>query len=134
MLPNYPIYTSIPVSDLQRAEAWYRERLGFERSQNPPLPHGDEGIFFDAGAGTRFYLFPTRAGAGAGHTIAEFPVGGDFDKVIEDLRSRGVVFEEYELPGLTTENGVAELTGPQGHRVAWFKDSEGNVLAVGSYG
>lgn len=134
MLADHPIYASIPVADLERAETWYREKLGFERAQDPPLPHGDEGVFFDAGEGTRFYLFPTRAGAGAGHTVAEFAVGEAFDKVIEELRAHGVAFEEYDFPGLKTERGIAEFAGPQGHRVAWFKDSEGNILAVGSYG
>lgn len=80
MLAHYPMYTSIPVADLERAESWYRERLGFKRSDHPPLPHDEEGIFYEAGEGTRFYLFPTREGAGAGHTIAEFTVGDDFDK------------------------------------------------------
>jgi catechol 2,3-dioxygenase-like lactoylglutathione lyase family enzyme len=133
-LSDHPISTSIPVADLARAETWYRDKLGFERPANPPLPHHDEGIFFDAGAGTRFYLFPTHAGAGAGHTIAEFQVGDAFDAVIDALRGRGVIFKEYDLPGLKTENGIAEFTGPQGHRAAWFKDSEGNVQAIGSYG
>lgn len=133
MLGRYPMYTTIPVSDLERAAAWYREKLGFEPSVDPPLPHGDEGIFFDAGRATHFWLFPTRAGAGAGHTIAEFVVGDDIDQVVENLRRRGVVFEEYDMPGITTQNGIAEFTGPQGHRTAWFKDSEGNVLAIGSY-
>lgn len=134
MLSDYPIYTAIPVNDLERAKQWYREKLGFEPSKNPPLPNGDEGVFFDAGGRTSFYLFPTRESAGAGHTIAEFPVGGDFDKVIDELRAHSVVFEEYDFPGLKSENGIVELTGPQAHRAAWFKDSEGNVLAIGSYG
>ncbi len=134
MLNDYPVYVSIPVNDLQRAVAWYAEKLGFTPADDPPLPNGDEGIFFDAGEGTRFYLYPTRMGAGAGHTVAEFAVGDDFDAVIEGLRERGVVFEEYDLPGLKTERGVLQLHGPQAHRVAWLKDSEGNALAIGSYG
>lgn len=133
VLSRYPIYTTIPVIDLERAKEWYREKLGFELSEDPPLPHGDEGAFFDAGRGTRFVLFPTRAGAGAGHTVAEFVVGDDIDKVVGNLRERGVMFEEYDIPGLKTEKGIAQLLGPQAHRAAWFKDSEGNVLAVGSY-
>lgn len=132
-LSEHPLHTSIPVADLERATKWYREKLGFEPSEDPPLPHGDEGVFFDAGDGTRFYLYPTRAAAGAGHTIAEFAVGDDFDKIVEDLRGRGVVFEEYDFPGFKTENGIARFDGPQAHRAAWFKDSEGNILAIGSY-
>lgn len=133
MLSNHPLYTTIPVSDLERATAWYREKLGIEPAPNAPLPPGEEGIFFSAGRGTYFVLFPTRAGAGAGHTIAEFVVGDHFDEVVDRLRGRGVVFEEYDLPGIKTENGIAELTGAQAHRAAWFKDSEGNVLSIGSY-
>ena len=46
---------------------------------------------------------------------------------MNDLRQRGVVFEEYDFPGLKTENGIAALDG---ERAAWFVDSEGNILAV----
>ncbi|MGH2722877.1 MAG: VOC family protein [Actinomycetota bacterium] len=133
MLADHPIYTSIPVSDLRRATDWYREKLGFEPAEDPPVPHGDEGVYFDAGAGTRFYLFPTRATAGAGHTVAEFAVGDSFDQVVEELRGRGVTFEEYDIPGIKVENAVAHFPPPQAHRAVWFKDSEGNVLAIGSY-
>jgi catechol 2,3-dioxygenase-like lactoylglutathione lyase family enzyme len=59
MLDEYPMYTTVPVSDLQRATKWYREKLGFEPADDSSLPHGDEGIFFDAGRGTHFVLFPT---------------------------------------------------------------------------
>lgn len=133
MLADHPIFTSIPTDDLQRARRWYEEKLGLTPSEDPPLPHGEEGVFFDAGAGTRFFLYPTRGAAGAGHTVAEFAVGDAFDDVIEELRSRGVVFEEYDLPGLQTVDGIADFTGPQAHRAAWFRDSEGNYLAIASY-
>ena len=53
----------------------------------------------------------------------------DIDKVVEDLRGRGVTFEEYDFPGLKTVNGIAELEGIE--RAAWFKDSEGNILSIG---
>ncbi len=133
MLSAYPLSTAIPVSDLDRARAWYEEKLGFVPAADPPLPHGDGGIFFDAGDGTSFYLYPTYASAGAGHTIAEFLVGDDLDDVMDELRARGITFKEYDYPDLATHDGVAEFTGPQAHRAAWFEDSEGNILALGSY-
>lgn len=133
MLFAHPIYTAIPVEDLDRAKSWYQEKLGLQPSQDPPLPNGEEGIYFDAAGGTRFFLYPTRANAGAGHTIAEFAVGDDFDVIIKELRENGVVFEDHDFPGFKTVEGVAELEGPQAHRVAWFKDSEGNIIAIGSY-
>ncbi len=52
----------------------------------------------------------------------------DLDSVVEQLRNNGVVFEEYDLPGFKTVNGIADIAGERG---AWFKDSEGNLLAVG---
>jgi hypothetical protein len=52
----------------------------------------------------------------------------DLDRDMADLRERGVVFEEYDMPGLKTENGVATL--PDGERGAWFRDSEGNILSI----
>ena len=52
-------------------------------------------------------------------------VTADLDAEMSDLRSRGVTFEDYDFPGLKTENGVAEYDGSRG---AWFKDSEGNIL------
>jgi hypothetical protein len=61
----------------------------------------------------------------------------DLDAVVAQLRSRGVVFQEYDEPGLTTHNGIAEILGNypskggRGERAAWFRDSEGNLLAIG---
>jgi hypothetical protein len=61
----------------------------------------------------------------------------DIEAVVDELRGRGVVFEEYDLPGLTTVNGIAEVEGNypskggRGERAAWFRDSEGNMLGIG---
>jgi hypothetical protein len=61
----------------------------------------------------------------------------DIETVVAELRKRGVVFEEYDLPGLKTINGIAEVSdnypssGGIGERDAWFRDSKGNLLAVG---
>jgi hypothetical protein len=61
----------------------------------------------------------------------------DLDAAVVELRGRGVVFEEYDLPGLTTHEGIADVLGNYpskgggGERAAWFRDSEGNLLAIG---
>jgi catechol 2,3-dioxygenase-like lactoylglutathione lyase family enzyme len=112
----------IPVTDLARAKSFYTEKLGFK-----VVEEQDEGVHFESG-GVRFDIYPTRVGAGAGATIAGWIVD-DLNAEMEELRARGVTFEEYDLPGLKTVNGIAEL---EGFRGAWFKDSEGNVLAVTS--
>lgn len=61
-------------------------------------------------------------------------MGQHIEKVVAELRGRGVVFEEYDIPGMTMVDGIATIEGPGGHRVAWFKDLEGNVIAIGGYG
>lgn len=121
MLSDYPAVATIPATDLERAKRWYFEKLGFEPSQET-----SEGIEFNAAGGTRFTLFPTRAASGAGHTVLTFEVD-NVEKIVEQLRGRGVVFEDYDMPDFKTVNGIATI---EGFRGAWFKDSEGNVLAV----
>jgi catechol 2,3-dioxygenase-like lactoylglutathione lyase family enzyme len=121
MLSDYPAVTTIPVTDMDRAKKWYSEKLGFK----PDVDH-PEYVEYNAAAGTRFSLFPTRAVAGAGHTVLSFEVD-NVDKVVEELKGRGVVFEEYDMPEFKTVAGIAEI---EGFRGGWFKDSEGNVLAV----
>ena len=76
--------------------------------------------------GVRFDIFPTRVGAGSGATVAGWLVD-NLEAEMEDLRGRGITFEEYDFPDFKTVNGIAEI---EGFRGAWFKDSEGNVLAV----
>jgi hypothetical protein len=85
------------------------------------------GLIYDLGGGTGFLLYPTPNAGQAPNTLMTFSstdVRGD----VAQLRDRGVVFEDYDLPGLKTENGIATLGGRAG---AWFKDSEGNILAIG---
>jgi hypothetical protein len=61
-------------------------------------------------------------------------VGQDIEEVVAGLRARGVVFEEYDIPGVEIVDGIATIEGEGGHRVAWFKDLDGNVVALGGYG
>ena len=122
MLSNYPAVATIPATDMDRAKTWYREKLGFE-----PVVDTPEYVEFNAGAGTRFTLFPTRAASGAGHTVLSFEVD-NVEKVVEELKGRGVAFEEYDMPNLKTIDGIAEVEGFKG---GWFKDSEDNVIAIG---
>jgi catechol 2,3-dioxygenase-like lactoylglutathione lyase family enzyme len=119
MLGEHPIGAMIPATDLARARTFYVDTLGFK-----PIMENPEGIEFESG-GIRFDIYPTRASAGTA-TVAGWLVK-DLDSEVEDLRSRGVKFEDYDLPTLKTVNGIAEM---EGFRGAWFKDSEGNVLAV----
>jgi len=122
LLSDHHAYPTVPASDLERAKAWYRDKLGLEPVAEHPI-----GTMYRLAGGTGFRLYETQAAGSARHTVMVFDsrdVGAD----IAALRQRGVVFEEYDLPGLRTENGMATV-GP--FHVAWFKDSEGNILAIG---
>lgn len=112
---------TIPASDFERAKAWYSEKLGLK-----PEEEDDEGAYYRCG-GSRFLLFPSMGAASGTHTQMTWEVQ-DIEAEIADLRSRGVVFEEYDYPNLKTENGIAVTGRIKG---AWFKDSEGNLLAIG---
>ncbi|KJK57521.1 VOC family protein [Saccharothrix sp. ST-888] len=124
MLTDAPVYAVIPAVDLARATAFYRDALGLK-----PAVESAEEVRFESG-GTRFSVYRTPNGGKAAHTLASWKVTG-LDAEMADLRSRGVVFEEYDMPGLKTVDGVAEA---EGMRCAWFKDSEGNILCLAEEG
>ncbi|GAA4958369.1 glyoxalase/bleomycin resistance/dioxygenase family protein [Yinghuangia aomiensis] len=121
MIADAPLTAVVPVTDRARAVAFYRDKLGI-----PVKEEHAEDITFTCG-GTQFSLYETPYGGQAQHTLASWKVD-DLDAAMKDLRGRGVVFEDYDFPGLKTVNGVAE--SPEGGRAAWFRDSEGNVLCV----
>jgi catechol 2,3-dioxygenase-like lactoylglutathione lyase family enzyme len=114
---------TLPASDIERARRFYEETLGFEveGEQGP-----DGGFMFRAGQDSYFYVYPTNAPRG-GNTAASF-MAEDFDAEVEEFRRRGIKFEEYpDMPGVTWNNGVADMQGDRGF---WFTDSEGNILSV----
>jgi catechol 2,3-dioxygenase-like lactoylglutathione lyase family enzyme len=122
VLTDRAVYSTVPAADLTRAKNWYREKLGLT-----PASESDVGAMYRLGAGGSFLLYPSQFGATAKNTAMEFTstnVAAD----VATLRTRGVVFEEYDFPGLKTEDGVAQLGLS---KAAWFKDSEGNLLALG---
>ncbi|OKJ06043.1 VOC family protein [Kitasatospora sp. CB01950] len=120
MLGDAPLCAVIPVTDLGQAKTYYRDTLGLELVQET----AEEAVFRCGGG--EFSMYRTPYGGQAGHTLASWKVA-DLDAEMTELRGRGVVFEEYDLPGLKTLDGVAENDGM---RAAWFKDLDGNVLCV----
>ncbi|SDS31390.1 VOC family protein [Microterricola viridarii] len=112
----------LPASDLARARAYYKDMLGLE----PEEDMDDEGGSLYSVGGSLFMLYQTSFAGTAKNTALTLETG-DLDATMADMRGRGVAFEEYDMPGLKTENGVAELGG---ERSAWFIDSEGNIIAI----
>ena len=121
MLERHPLVVTVPASDIERAKAFYRDRLGLE-----PVVETPAWTSYRAGDGY-FQLYPSSYAGTAQHTIGGWIVD-DIETVVAELRARGVVFEEYDLPGLRTVDGIADLEGVE--RGAWFRDSEGNILSV----
>ena len=129
MLQEGQVATRIPVKDLARARGFYAEKLGLEPSEERP-----GGLLYRCSSG-EFALFESSGASPGTFTQMAWHVE-DIEAEVETLRSRGVVFEEYEVPGLTTVNGIAQVEGNypskgSGERGAWFRDSEGNLLALG---
>jgi catechol 2,3-dioxygenase-like lactoylglutathione lyase family enzyme len=121
MLKDLKTHTTLPAADLERAKRFYAEKLGLT-----PTTESPGALFYVAGGGTRFILYPTPNPTRGGHTQIGFSTP-DVRKEVADLRALGVVFEEYDLPGFKTEDAVA-TTGDT--KAAWFKDSEGNMIGL----
>ncbi len=120
MLANASIHPTLPVVDLERARKFYEEKLGLKVVGTDPSP----AVRFQVGNG-ELYLYQ-RAASKADHTLASFRVK-DAEAEIRELKAKGVVFEEYDMPGLKTVNSIVSAGNMKG---GWFKDTEGNILGV----
>jgi catechol 2,3-dioxygenase-like lactoylglutathione lyase family enzyme len=130
MLENARVATRLPTQDLDRARRFYAEKLGLKPTEERPggllyrLVNGDFALYASGGASPGTF------------TQMAFEVD-DLDAVVGELKRRGVVFEEVDVPGLETVAGIAEVEGNypskggKGERAAWFRDSEGNLLGIG---
>ena len=129
-LNNSKVATRLPAQDLGRARAWYAEKLGLEPSDERP-----GGLLYRPGSG-EFALFASAGAPSGDHSQMGFEVD-DIEAVVAELKARGVVFEEYDAPGMATRDGIADIDGnypskdARGERGAWFRDSEGNMLGIG---
>ena len=129
MLRDSHVSTRLPAQDLDRARAFYAEKLGLEPAEERP-----GGLRYQCGSG-QFSLFASAGRASGDHTQMAFTVD-DLGAVVAELRRRGVEFEEVDVPGLRTVDGIAQVEGNYpsagtGERAAWFRDSEGNLLGIG---
>ena len=121
-LKDESIMPVLGVDDLDRAVAFYRDRLGLDvqRSESDPTA-----AVVRVGSSDALYLY--KSNYARGETTAASFIVHDVEGIVGELRGRGVVFEEYDLPGLKTVDGIATMGGVKG---AWFKDSEGNTIAI----
>jgi predicted enzyme related to lactoylglutathione lyase len=122
MLNNAMVAPTLPVVDMDRARNFYQEKLGLKVVQA-----GMGGVMLQAGSGTGLYLYQ-RGATKADHTVASFNVN-NIEAEMSELKAKGIVFEEYDMPqmNIKTINGLATAGGV---KMAWFKDTEGNILGV----
>ena len=121
MLKDFPVIPYIPATDIARARRFYEEKVRLV-----PKQEIGGGVVYECAKGSWIFLYES-VGAGTSKASQAFWQVEDLDAEVAALRTNGVVFEEYDLPGIKTVDGIA--TGG-GSRVAWFKDSEGNIMAI----
>lgn len=120
MLDQYAPHATLAAADIERAKSWYADKLGLK-----PKSEDVGGIWYECGGAT-FAIFPTPYAGTAQNTVMEWTVD-DVDKVAGDLKQRGITFDTFEMEGVEWNGDVATMGG---HKGAWFKDSEGNILAI----
>jgi catechol 2,3-dioxygenase-like lactoylglutathione lyase family enzyme len=112
----------VPASDIERAKTWYAETLGLKPDFEDP-----SGVQYMTGGSTEFWVYPSQF-AGTNQATCMGFLAKDLQSEMDDLKSKGVTFEEYDIPGVKTVDGIADFGN--GERGCWFKDSEGNILAL----
>jgi predicted enzyme related to lactoylglutathione lyase len=114
------MYSYIPAKDVARARQFYEQKLGFKPKQETA-----GGVVYEFGKGTACFLYPTP-NAGTSRASQAFWQVEDIEHDVAELKRRGVKFEKYDVPGMD-ENGISSAGGA---KAAWFKDSEGNIMAL----
>jgi len=122
MLETATSHGTIAVKGLEAAKAFYGGTLGLKVNEER-----SDGVTYSTANGGWFLVYPSQYAGTAQSTAMTFEVD-DLDGAVVAMRAAGVVFEDYDFPGLKTVDGIAEI---QGERAAWFKDPDGNILAIG---
>src|SRR5260370_40051054 len=121
MLKRARIVPYIPGTNVGRGREFYEEKLGLKLKEEYA-----GGVIYVCGDGSWVFMYPS-AGAGTSKASTAFWAVDDVAAEVRELKARGVVFEDYDIPGIKMENSIANAGGA---KTAWFKDSEGNILAI----
>jgi len=113
---------ALPAQDIKRARQFYEQKLGLKPAEEEP----DGGAMYRTGE-TGFLVFPSSGKASGDHTQLAFQVD-DVASAAGELKSMGVKLEEYDNPEFKTHDGLIDM--PDGTKGAWFKDTEGNLIAL----
>ena len=121
MLTHAPMYAYLPATNLARARQFYEDKLGFR-----PIHPEANGVTYEFAGQTACFLYLTP-NAGTSRASQAFWRVADVDREIAELKSRGIVFEDYPMEGTRSPSGAITAGGA---KAAWFKDTEGNILAL----
>ena len=125
MLQKYPMYAYIPAKDVARAREFYETKLGLEGREEI-----EGGVAYPFGENTAAFLYDAGDSAGTSKASQAFWKVEDLESEVKALKAKGVKFETYdpdEIGGLTMKDGIASGGGM---KAAWFKDTEGNIMAL----
>ncbi|MER9224251.1 VOC family protein [Mesorhizobium sp. M0664] len=120
MLANSNATANLAVKDLAKARAFYEGVLGLKEVHN----EGGELIVYKSGD-TSINVYRSNFAGTNKATAVTWTVGDELGKIVEALKSNGVTFEHYDMPGLTLEG---DIHVGHGMKVAWFRDPDGNIL------
>jgi catechol 2,3-dioxygenase-like lactoylglutathione lyase family enzyme len=123
MLNTGTVTANIPAADLARAREFYADKLGI----TPAAEFDGVMLLYTTEGGSTFSVYATEYAGQAGHTIAQWHVD-DVAAEVKDLKAKGITFEQYDMPGVEWDDGVASMA--EMGKAAWFKDSEGNILCL----
>lgn len=120
-LADSKVMAMVAVKDVAAGKAFYGEKLGLKEAEE-----NDGGVAYECGGGTLF-MYNAPASAGTGQATAASWYVDDMDATVAELKSKGISFESYDIPGATKEGDIYVI-GPM--KAAWFKDPDGNILGL----
>jgi catechol 2,3-dioxygenase-like lactoylglutathione lyase family enzyme len=122
MLADKSAVATIAVKDIDVARKFYGSTLGLKEAEAE-----EPGVVTYRTGNSEILVYESQYAGTNKATAATWGVGDDLENVVQDIRSRGVAFEHYDLPD-TTREGDIHVAGDM--KVAWFKDPDGNILAI----
>jgi catechol-2,3-dioxygenase len=122
MLAGKEAMATVAVRDLGAARKFYEGTLGLRQTAQQE----QEAVTYEAG-GAKLLVYRSQYAGSNKATAATWLLGPDMEKVVQVLRSKGVAFEHYQMPGLTLKGDIHEAPGM---KAAWFKDPDGNIHAL----
>jgi catechol 2,3-dioxygenase-like lactoylglutathione lyase family enzyme len=124
-LESLKVEAIVAVSDMAKAKEFYEGKLGLPAGQEA----GDGGVTYQCGGGTAIHIYPSPDNAVTSDATVAAWGSDDVEGTVDELAGKGIQFEQYDSgPFQTNEKGIAEADG---NKIAWFKDPDGNTLAVG---